>query len=46
MRTWFTQNTDLFRSFPVWYSGVFLLYTAFMQFIWWNLKPKTVVAAV
>jgi hypothetical protein len=37
-QTWLTQSTEYIRWFPVWYSAVFLAYTAFMQWIWWRLE--------
>jgi hypothetical protein len=38
VQTWFTQSTDFFRIFPLWFSAVFLVYTTVMQWVWWNLK--------
>ena len=40
LQTWFTQNTHYARLFPMWFSGVFLVYTSIMQVVWWNLKSK------
>jgi hypothetical protein len=48
IRTWFTQDTTFIEAFPVWYSGVFLVYTTIMQIVWYNLraKPDSATAAI
>ncbi len=40
VQTWFTQNTDYARLFPMWFSAVFLVYTTIMQIVWWSLRSK------
>jgi hypothetical protein len=40
IQSWLTQSTDYIRFFPIWYSGVFLAYTAVMQWVWWHLEAK------
>ncbi len=40
VQTWLTQNTNYIRVFPMWFSAVFLVYSSFLQYVWWNLKSK------